>query len=407
MKSREELNLRDINKPQRIIVTGASGFVGQMLVPCLMGSNVELLLVGRAPEKLRVLFPHVPVCTYEELADRGSRFDMLVHLAARNNDQPGSRSAFRKVNVDFLCETARAAQKAGVHKFVDISSLQAKEIPEGQLAYVDSKREGSAALHAMEGLNVSTLFIPAIHGVGQYAGKLSILYALPRFLRPIFFSILGALKPTLHIDQLADHILRGAPEGIVTTGQAKNQSYAFLSRSLDICFALAVIVFFGWLLLLTWLAVRLDSSGPGVFIQSRVGRYGHEFPCYKLRTMRVDTPEKGTHEINEETSVTRVGHFLRASKVDELPQVLNLIRGDMSLIGPRPCLPVQRQLIDERIKHDVFSIRPGITGLAQVQKVDMSTPEKLARVDAAYLARRCIILDIKLAARTFLGGSKR
>ncbi|MCK5750500.1 MAG: sugar transferase, partial [Oricola sp.] len=121
--------------------------------------------------------------------------------------------------------------------------------------------------------------------------------------------------------------------------------------------------------------------------------------CYKFRTMAEDAPQAGTHEVAP-GHITPLGRFLRKTKIDELPQVWNVARGEMNLVGPRPCLPSQTELIDRRRKLGVFECTPGVTGLAQVGGIDMSEPEKLARVDAEYCRLRTIVLDIKLLFAT-------
>ena len=127
-----------------------------------------------------------------------------------------------------------------------------------------------------------------------------------------------------------------------------------------------------------------------------------EFICYKFRTMKVNTPNLATHQI-EEDYVTKVGLFLRKYKLDELPQVVNILKGEMSLVGPRPCLPNQIELIKERDERNIFTIKPGISGWAAVNNVDMSNPKLLAQTDEEYLTLRSISLDIKIIIKTLLG----
>ncbi|WP_226635040.1 sugar transferase [Brevundimonas poindexterae] len=147
--------------------------------------------------------------------------------------------------------------------------------------------------------------------------------------------------------------------------------------------------FFGGLLTLPLLAVvaiavRVDSKGPAIFRQHRVGRHEKIFVCYKLRTMAENAPTAGTHEVSS-TYVTALGRLLRRLKLDELPQLWNVLWGDMSLVGPRPCLPSQVELIEARRKVHAFDIRPGVTGPAQVNGIDMSTPLDLAKGDAIWV----------------------
>lgn len=156
------------------------------------------------------------------------------------------------------------------------------------------------------------------------------------------------------------------------------------------------------LLLPVLLAVRLESSGPGFFRQVRVGRHRRPFICYKVRTMALGTPEAGTHEVAA-SAVTRVGRFLRTTKLDELPQLWNVARGEMAFIGPRPCLPSQVELVAARDRLGVFEVLPGITGLGQVRGIDMSDPDRLARCDAEYVGARNLRLDLSILWATFRG----
>ncbi len=151
--------------------------------------------------------------------------------------------------------------------------------------------------------------------------------------------------------------------------------------------------------------IRCTSSGPAIFRQDRVGKGQKIFVCYKLRTMAAGTKQAGTHEVNA-SSVTRVGKLLRKTKLDELPQLWNVLCGEMSLVGPRPCLPSQLELIEERENRGVFSVLPGITGLGQVRGIDMSVPERLAECDAEYVTKQSLSLDLSLLIQTVLGAGR-
>lgn len=156
-----------------------------------------------------------------------------------------------------------------------------------------------------------------------------------------------------------------------------------LIRALDLGLAAAGLVVAAPVILGLALAVRVTSPGPGLFAQVRVGRYEHPFLCYKLRTMSQGTVSVGTHEVSA-SAVTPLGRILRRVKLDELPQLWNVLKGEMSLVGPRPGLPVQQALLEARRARDVFVVRPGVTGPGQVAGVDMSEPERLAELDASY-----------------------
>lgn len=151
--------------------------------------------------------------------------------------------------------------------------------------------------------------------------------------------------------------------------------------------------------------IRATSPGPAIFRQTRVGLNEMPFVCLKLRTMAVDTGDRPSHETSA-SAVTPVGQWLRRIKLDELPQLLNIIKGEMSFVGPRPCLPSQMELIQARRRFGLYAIRPGVTGVSQVAGVDMSDPERLAALDATYLDNITLSTDIRLIWRTLLGSGR-
>ena len=148
--------------------------------------------------------------------------------------------------------------------------------------------------------------------------------------------------------------------------------------------------------------IGIFDTGSPLFFQPRVGRRENLFTLVKFRTMVTNTDSVGTHLVNI-ASITKLGNILRKTKFDELPQLFNVLLGHMSLVGPRPCLPNQIVLIEEREKRDVFEVRPGVTGLAQVNEIDMSTPRKLARYDQLMINSMSLKLYTKLIITTALG----
>ncbi len=149
-------------------------------------------------------------------------------------------------------------------------------------------------------------------------------------------------------------------------------------------------------------AVALFHEGTPIFRQERVGRDMKPFILLKFRTMRPNTASVASHLVDP-SSITPLGAFLRRTKLDELPQLWNVLKGEMSLVGPRPCLFNQTELIKERASLSVFSVRPGITGLAQVKKIDMSTPKLLAETDACMLQELSVIAYFKYIFLTVVG----
>jgi O-antigen biosynthesis protein WbqP len=152
-----------------------------------------------------------------------------------------------------------------------------------------------------------------------------------------------------------------------------------LIRLFDIFLSLLGLIILLPIIILLLLIGYFDTGRP-VFFQERVGFNRRVFLLYKFRTMHLSTQSLGTHLINK-NSITKFGSFLRKSKFDELLQLINVLKGDMSLVGPRPNLVNQTEVIHERLKLDIYKVRPGITGLAQIKKIDMSVPKLLAETD--------------------------
>ena len=173
-------------------------------------------------------------------------------------------------------------------------------------------------------------------------------------------------------------------------------------RILDILISGTLLMLTAPIILVCAILIRLGSSGPAIFAQTRVGQNEQLFTCYKLRTMQQGTVSAASHETSA-LAVTSAGRILRASKLDELPQLWNVLTGTMSLVGPRPCLPVQHDLIAARRRREVFSVRPGVTGVAQVQGVDMSDPERLALLDAEWVRSATVGRYFALIIQTGLG----
>ena len=155
-------------------------------------------------------------------------------------------------------------------------------------------------------------------------------------------------------------------------------------RVFDLFFSALGLLLASPLLLILTIAGLLDTGSP-LFCQTRVGQNKKPFTLVKFRTMRLNTAHVATH-LADASAVTAFGKFLRRAKLDELPQLWNVLKGEMSLVGPRPCLFNQEKLIEARERLDVFRVRPGITGLAQINEIDMSTPQLLAETDARMLA---------------------
>ena len=172
-------------------------------------------------------------------------------------------------------------------------------------------------------------------------------------------------------------------------------------RILDLFLSTIGLLLLWPLLLFVYLLAYFDTGYP-LIMQERVGRYRHTFVLIKFRTMKIDTGYVASH-LASRTAITRFGGFLRKSKLDELPQLWNVLLGNMSIVGPRPNLLNQKKLIFEREKRGVYLVRPGITGLSQVKKIDMSTPILLAETDLIMIETLTVGNYLKYILQTIAG----
>jgi len=180
--------------------------------------------------------------------------------------------------------------------------------------------------------------------------------------------------------------------------------YQKIKRIVDFLLALLGLIILSPVFLVLILAIRLDSPGPILFCQKRVGIGKSHFQIFKFRTMRIDTPkDTPTHLLkNPEQYITGTGKFLRKTSLDELPQIFNILKGDMAIVGPRPALWNQYDLIAERDKYGANDVRPGLTGWAQINGRDeLEIPVK-ARLDGEYIQKMGPVMDLRCFFGTFL-----
>lgn len=185
---------------------------------------------------------------------------------------------------------------------------------------------------------------------------------------------------------------------------AKQGNYMKWKRTLDLILSFGACLVLSPALLLLCIAIKIDSRGPVLFKQKRVGIHKTYFHIYKFRTMRIDTPkDMPTHMLaNPDQYITKAGHFLRKSSLDELPQLFNILKGDMSFVGPRPALWNQYDLVAERDKYGANDVLPGLTGWAQINGRDeLEIPVK-AKLDGEYVKRMSFAFDLRCFLGTFV-----
>lgn len=175
-------------------------------------------------------------------------------------------------------------------------------------------------------------------------------------------------------------------------------------RIYDFILSLTLIIFLSPLIIFLFVICLSESPKP-IFIQKRVGKNQVPFNLYKFRTMKLNSPSVASHLVSQ-NQVTPFGKIIRLLKLDELLQLINVLKGDMSLIGPRPCLFNQKELISEREKYNLFSVKPGISGLAQIKGIDMSKPSLLVKTEYKMISRFSQIRYFKYLFLTFAGRGK-
>lgn len=379
-----------------IAVLGASGKLGRQIVPLLRNAGADVVLFGRQTARLHSRFPDLDCQESTDFARiaSGRKFAAVLDLATLNNTASADLAEFRAVNVARPLALIGQADEIRVPLYVVFSSTHALDVQDKH-PYAVSKRELREKLLSSNNPAARIVVLPKI------------VVAARGSIRARVWALLGTLKPVALFADLAETLVtvivagRAAPRETYVEPLAQH-TYAAISRVLDFFVALLLLIGASWLMLLIGLAVKLDSQGPAIFAQRRLGRNEVQFTLYKFRTMTVGTREAGTHEVSA-ASVTGVGAVLRRLKLDELPQLINILRGELALIGPRPCLPIQHELVERRRAAGVFALRPGLTGLAQVNGVDMSDPAKLVEWEVRYVRLRRLLLDLSILIKTFRG----
>jgi O-antigen biosynthesis protein WbqP len=177
--------------------------------------------------------------------------------------------------------------------------------------------------------------------------------------------------------------------------------YRNIKRILDFTLSLIAIIFLSPIMLILILLIKAESKGPALFKQKRAGQNGTHFTIYKFRSMRIDTPDLATDKLDDPSQyITKLGKFIRKSSLDELPQLINILKGDMSIVGPRPALYNQYELIAMREEKMVNTLKPGLTGYAQVMGRDFISDKTKVTLDEYYYQNQSFRLDLKIIFKT-------
>jgi lipopolysaccharide/colanic/teichoic acid biosynthesis glycosyltransferase len=388
------------SNPLRVLLIGGTGFIGQQLLPKLESRGHKVSVASRTED------PAHGILGREDWHSAIANADVVLLLSVINSNTDASVEEVRSVNVTLPLEIAKEVSKHSAKRLILFGSDH--QDAAAVSAYAASKADLTERLLENGGLAATLLILSPVHGV-RFVKRVAFVDSWPGQLRIAAILAFGAFRPLTHIDKIVEAIERIIPfygEAIlihrIVDDQNCNIVYRAAIRFFDLAFALLVLLVFGWAMVILAMLITTTSTGPALFQQQRVGRNGEPFTCYKFRTMRIDTPQVPTHQVAAD-STTRIGKFLRGWKLDELPQIFNIIANDMSLVGPRPSLTTQDELIAVRSKLGVFAMKPGVTGWSQVRGIDMSDPEKLAKSDSEFCSRRSIVLYCVIVIQTFLG----
>ncbi len=390
-----------------ICVTGATGFIGSAIVADLLNNGYKVRALVREIPIAEQQLKNVDYFPYEQLDSALRNAYACLHFAAKNNDAVSTEKEFIKDNFELTKELIVAADKSGVEKFIFASSTKALSHKSNDW-YSQSKLKSENWIEeAFSGnMQICTLRLPPVYGPNT-KNKLSKLEPLPQPLRSFTLNQLRALTPIVSVSEVSVSVRdlisnKNLPRELMLSSPLTcSSSYWLFYFLINAAFVVLCILLLPVLIAISGI-VFATSKGPVLFLQKRIGKNTVPYTCIKFRTMAQGTKQQGTHLVSA-SSVTKIGSFLRKSKIDELPQAINIATGKMSLIGPRPCLLNQQEVIDERNLLDAYKITPGISGLAQVSDIDMSTPKKLATYDQRYCASRSIITDCKIILQTITG----
>jgi len=182
-----------------------------------------------------------------------------------------------------------------------------------------------------------------------------------------------------------------------------------LKRTFDFIFAIILTIILSPLLLIIAIAIKVDSHGKALFRQKRMGQKQKPFTVYKFRTMYKHTPKnKASNDLdNRDNYITQIGHWLRVTSLDELPQLFNIIKGEMSFVGPRPVILAEEELINKRKEAGIYQLKPGVTGYAQINGRDHVSVDKKVKLDKYYLDNHSLLMDINIILKTGVKVLKR
>lgn len=389
----------------KIVVFGASGNVGSVITERLKEAGHTLLLISQGPTGILVTSSEIRFIATEDWESQAQGFDVFLFMPGIARRPKEDQTI--KDDMDVAIFLLEASNRAGIPRFVC------------QLSFRDLVRKPGE--HSLDG------FLSRRDWVNNYfSGHVDVVYTgilvhhtdpdklwffprISKIFEDSISSVLSAFLPMTSVESIVEYFSHPDPladgrRSILTDSKSENLTYRIWQAALNLTFVVSVALL-SFPLFLFWTAIVVQSGRPGFFLQDRIGRGGKSFKCAKLRTMKKGTESVGTHLVRDE-AITEFGRFLRRFKLDELPQAVNIASGQMCLVGPRPSLPGQVEVIEARETSGVMGLKPGLTGWAQVKGIDMSEPGRIAELDAQYLRLQSVWLDLLILKRTLFHNEK-
>ena len=383
-----------------IVAIVGFGFIGRQLADYLVEKGYKVKVVTSFP--IESYDSGLAYFSYKDLKEVIASADAVINCAVLNNNGMLSEVNIDRINVALPILLARYSRKYNA-RFICLSSYHAIN-PFVMTRYAISKRKALVRLNHFD--DVISLVCPFVTNTHHKYPK-GILFRLYRYIRSL--APFRAVVPSVSVSVVGTNIIdlmKAQPTPthkvhIIDSGAENNFYYRLARLVLNCVFACITLTVLLVLLPVLLPIIRHQSRGSFIYKQERLGRFKSLFSIYKLRTMDVSTVSIGSHLVPA-SSITSIGRVLRISKLDEFPQAINVIKGDLFLVGPRPCLASQSKLITARDKENVYDQKPGITGLAQVLGVTMESPKVLALFDSEYLKIKSVSFDLLIVFSTFL-----
>lgn len=397
-----------VNKDLCYVVFGGTGFVGSMLTSFLRDNSLKFYEFDRwGVEKTSdgsgssVAGTHLS--DFVESHVSAFMFRVIFCSCALNTNR---KAEIANTDLDLFYSQSQKIISIFSRVECDVFFLNSTHTFFYKNSYTDHKLKTSELLRSADNIRFFDLYLGAVHDTHVPVAAFPLRRIPSRYMK-IFY----CFRPTTSLNLITDFVLTVSSDMrsgryLILDKKYDEFWYSIFSSLMNFCFVIVGFPIFVLCLIPVGVLIKIDSAGPIFYSQTRAGKFGRPFRILKFRTMKEGVAVKATHLISS-SGISRIGRFLRKWKIDELPQVVNVFRGQMGLVGYRPCLLSQVDLIEARRKIGISQELPGITGLGQVTGFDMADVHSLIEVERKYMNLRCVSLDIRICVSTFFGALAR